>query len=132
MVWNALDELPYALLKNPRIVGRIFDVFVSGFEPTPKLKGFQTPESRGAELTEKQQERIKRLRNLGYVGAVSEARGSGVSLWDRDRALEGLNFAVQGHSPEAVLMDMQGKILHRWRLPFREAFPTTKERRRSS
>jgi outer membrane protein assembly factor BamB len=34
-------------------------------------------------------------------------------------AFQGLNFYVSGHAAEAVLMDMEGRVLHRWRYPLR-------------
>jgi outer membrane protein assembly factor BamB len=34
-------------------------------------------------------------------------------------AFQGLNFYVSGHAAEAVLMDMEGRTLHRWRYPLR-------------
>lgn len=36
---------------------------------------------------------------------------------------EGLNFYVSGHAAEAVLMDMAGRELHRWRYPLRRLWP---------
>ncbi|HEX5759367.1 MAG TPA: arylsulfotransferase family protein, partial [Thermoanaerobaculia bacterium] len=46
-----------------------------------------------------------------------------VVVHDRARAAPGLNLYVSGHAPEAVLMDMAGRPLHRWRYPFARAFP---------
>ncbi len=36
---------------------------------------------------------------------------------------DGLNLYVSGHAAEAVLMDMKGKTLHRWRYPLRRLWP---------
>jgi hypothetical protein len=36
---------------------------------------------------------------------------------------DGLNVYVSGHAAEAVLMDMKGKTLHRWRYPLRRLWP---------
>jgi hypothetical protein len=38
-------------------------------------------------------------------------------------AFQGLNFYVSGHAAEAVLMDMKGHTLHRWRYPLRRLWP---------
>jgi hypothetical protein len=38
---------------------------------------------------------------------------------DPGAAFQGLNLYVSGHAAEAVLMDMQGTVLHRWRYPLR-------------
>jgi hypothetical protein len=42
---------------------------------------------------------------------------------DPGSAFQGLNLYVSGHAAEAVLMDMQGTILHRWRYPLRRLWP---------
>jgi hypothetical protein len=42
---------------------------------------------------------------------------------DQGTAFQGLNFYVSGHAAEAVLMDMAGRILHRWRYPLRRLWP---------
>ena len=38
-------------------------------------------------------------------------------------AYPGLNLYVSGHAAEAVLMDMHGQTLHRWRYPLRRLWP---------
>jgi arylsulfotransferase ASST len=42
---------------------------------------------------------------------------------DAGAAYRGLNLYVSGHAAEAVLMDMAGKTLHRWRYPLRRLWP---------
>lgn len=42
---------------------------------------------------------------------------------DPRAAYDGLNLYVSGHAAEAVLMDMHGKLLHRWRYPLRRLWP---------
>ena len=42
---------------------------------------------------------------------------------DRGAAFQGLNLYVSGHAAEAVLMDMKGRTLHRWRYPLRRLWP---------
>ncbi len=42
-----------------------------------------------------------------------------VTEHDSGATYQGLNFYVSGHAAEAVLIDMTGKILHRWRYPMR-------------
>lgn len=68
--------------------------------------------------------RIRELEGIGYLTGSKEAPAdSGVVVHDREKAWPGLNFYVSGHAPSAVLMDMEGRILHRWRCSFEEAFP---------
>ncbi|HEY4563431.1 MAG TPA: arylsulfotransferase family protein [Thermoanaerobaculia bacterium] len=42
---------------------------------------------------------------------------------DPRAAYDGLNLYVSGHAAEAVLMDMHGRTLHRWRYPLRRLWP---------
>jgi hypothetical protein len=53
----------------------------------------------------------------GYERALSEG---GVARHDAARAQAGLNLVTSGHGPEAILMDMAGKELHRWRYDYRD------------
>ena len=46
-----------------------------------------------------------------------------VKEWDPGAAFQGLNLYVSGHAAEAVLMDMSGRTLHRWRYPLRRLWP---------
>jgi hypothetical protein len=78
----------------------------------------------GQELTETQKREIERLRSIGYIGGVNYAPAeTGVTTHDPARAYGGLNFYASGHFPGAVLMDMDGNILHTWRFTFDQAWP---------
>lgn len=46
-----------------------------------------------------------------------------ISRFDRLAASPGLNLLVSGHAAEAVLMDMDGRVLHRWKQPLRRLWP---------
>jgi len=73
-------------------------------------------------------EALERLRSIGYVGgSVADSRG-GVTRYDPALAQDGLNFYTSGHGPEAVLMDMDGTVLHRWRRAFDEVWPGSPDR----
>jgi hypothetical protein len=56
----------------------------------------------------------------GYTGIPPE---SGLAFHSPEKAYAGYNFFVSGHGPEAFLMDMEGKILHRWVSSQEQAFP---------
>ena len=74
-------------------------------------------------LSDAQRTEIERLRSLGYVrGVATGPAGDGVVTNKPDLAQSGLNLYHAGHAPEAFLMDMEGSVLHRWRLPYEEAF----------
>lgn len=75
-------------------------------------------------LTPEQQEEAERLRSVGYLGGYEPAPAvSGVTVYDRSRAWDGLNFCVSGDGPGALLMDMEGNVMHEWRYGFRDVWP---------
>jgi hypothetical protein len=62
---------------------------------------------------------LERLQALGYLDGIEPAPPqTGVLVYDRDRAQPGTNFYVAGDAPEARLIDMEGTLLHRWRIDF--------------
>lgn len=64
------------------------------------------------------------LAAMGYARASQPATDrSGVIKYDKDAAYNGLNLCISAHAPEAVLMDMNGAVLHAWRCTLREALP---------
>jgi hypothetical protein len=68
-----------------------------------------------AALTGEQKEQIDKLHSIGYLSAYKSAPSqSGVGRYDKAQAYNGLNLCISGHKPEAVLMGMDGSILHRW------------------
>lgn len=69
-------------------------------------------------------EDLARTISLPYLSGSKEPQaGSGVTIWDRRRAFPGVNLYTSGHAPEAYLIDMVGRTLHRWRYPFERTFP---------
>ncbi len=75
-------------------------------------------------LTEDQKAELERLRSIGYLtGSVEAPDRSGVTIYDRDRTWNGLNFYTSGHEPCAILMDMEGNVLHEWTCAFLKAWP---------
>jgi len=76
------------------------------------------------QLTEEQRRQIRRLESLGYVGGSQLAPTmKNVVVHDPDRAWSGLNFFTTGHAPVALLMDMDGQVLHRWGLGYWRVWP---------
>lgn len=67
---------------------------------------------------------IEQLEALGYLaGTVIAGDHIGVTIHQRKRAWQGLNFFTSGHAPAAFLMDMNGKILHKWEYGFKKVWP---------
>lgn len=77
----------------------------------------------GAEPTsDEHAQKVRELEKIGYLGGNVEADpDSGITVFDRSRSFSGLNFYTSGHGPEAILMDMEGRELHRWRAKYEEA-----------
>jgi hypothetical protein len=67
-----------------------------------------------AELADKE-EAYKTLMSLGYLQGYSDAPDmENVTIYDKNAADSGYNFYVSGHAPEAILMDMDGNVIHAW------------------
>jgi len=76
-----------------------------------------------AELSDAQREEIARLQSIGYLsGSIEPPMEQGVTLHD-GVACPGLNFYTSGHMTGAVLMDMDGNVLHEWSHDYRETWP---------
>jgi hypothetical protein len=75
-------------------------------------------------LTDEQRAQIERLRSIGYVaGSVEAPALTNVVVHEQGEVYSGLNFFVSGHAPEALLIDMDGTVLHRWHYDYEDAFP---------
>ena len=84
-----------------------------GGEPSPRA-------SSEAELAE----RIRTLEDLGYAAGYELAAGAeGVTFHVPERATPGLSLVVSGHAPEATLIDLEGRVVHRWEMAFEAAWP---------
>jgi hypothetical protein len=69
-------------------------------------------------------ETVANLRANPYLQGYRQARALPlVASADPAATWPGLNLVVSGHAAEADLMDMDGKVLHRWRYPLRRLFP---------
>jgi hypothetical protein len=83
-------------------------------------------------LTKQQTEEINALEALGYVSGSTPGVGlSGTTQHQADKVATGVNFYSSGHGPEAILVDMSGRVLHTWRKTFDEAFPGREITRKS-
>lgn len=74
--------------------------------------------------TAEQQALIEQLEAIGYVGGSKPVvETETVTVHDRARAQPGFNFYTSGHAAEALLRDMEGRLLHRWRHDFHDVWP---------
>ncbi len=102
------------------------DSIVSNTKKDDSNKAEDIGRWRTARATPKQ-DQYKDLDALGYMDGYEDAPDfSGVVRHDKEQVFDGYNFYVSGHGPNAALMDMKGKILHKWTFPFEQAFPNEK------
>ena len=60
---------------------------------------------------------LEALQALGYAGLhVAPDAAVGVTVHERDLVADGLNLCTFGHAPLALLVDMDGRVRHRWSL----------------
>jgi Arylsulfotransferase (ASST) len=82
------------------------------------VRGMWRPLRRAQRPSKQQQE----LEALPYLGGYKKAPAqSGVTQHLPGQARAGLNLVFSGHGPEAALIDMQGRVLHRWRMSYTQA-----------
>lgn len=71
-----------------------------------------------------QEERADALESIGYANGMEAATSArGIMRYDPDLAEAGLNLYSSGHGPEAFLMDMEGRLLHRWEKSIQDIWP---------
>ncbi len=60
-------------------------------------------------------EEYQKLMALGYLQGYNPIpEKSNVTVFNKDLTYNGLNFYLSGHAPEAFLINMDGKVLHKW------------------
>lgn len=75
-------------------------------------------------LSDEQQRVIAELEAIGYADGTRAVQADQViAVHDRDRAFQGYNLFNSGHASEAYLVDMDGRVLHRWGAAYADAFP---------
>ncbi len=68
--------------------------------------------------------KLNEIMTLPYLQGYKEAPSEdNVTRYDEDTAYDGVNLYTSGHAPEAFLMDMSGKVLHRWRMDIDDVWP---------
>jgi hypothetical protein len=97
-------------------------------DPEPERSAPLTaPPAAAAPRDDPAQGKWRRAADLKAIPYLQGYRPAGdrpaVVLRDPRAAWPGLNFYVSGHAAEAVLMDMEGRTLHRWRYPLRRLWP---------
>ncbi len=93
--------------------------------PSPKGRwrtARRLPEAQ--QMTDEQRVEAEKLRSIGYLSGYREGPStSGIVVYDKAAACPGLNLYNSGHHPGAILMTMDGRVLHQWEFPFLKAYP---------
>lgn len=71
------------------------------------------------------EEALKKIGTLPYLkGYESATEGlSEITIYDPQKAWNGITLFCSGHKPIVYLMDMQGNILHEWSTTFKKVWP---------
>jgi hypothetical protein len=69
------------------------------------------------------------LQGIGYAAGSlpPPPEDTNITVYDSALAYDSLNFYVSGHAPQAILMDMKGKELHRWQYDIKDLWPSFQE-----
>ena len=91
--------------------------------PNPAGRWGEQRVDSGPRLASWQQEQFDKLEAMGYVqGSQKALKEGGITRYVHKKTQDGLNFYISGHDTVAYLMDMEGKVLHQWRFPFKKAW----------
>ena len=67
---------------------------------------------------------MKKLESLAYLsGSRSAPGGESVVHYDEGYAYDGYSFYNSAHAPEAMLLDMNGTIVHKWSITVKDVWP---------
>lgn len=65
----------------------------------------------------------EQLQALGYAGGTEKATSEQGVLVRQPQAHPGLSLVTSGHGPEALLLDLDGEVVHEWRADAAALFP---------
>lgn len=69
--------------------------------------------------------RMNRQSAEKYLFAEQRGNQTGINYYDQKKAYNGVTV-YSNHTTEAVMIDMEGNILHKWNLPFNKVWPDPK------
>jgi hypothetical protein len=76
------------------------------------------------QMSEEEREKLSEMMALPYVQGSTEAPDvENVTRYESDLAYNGLNLYTSGHAPEAVVLDMHGRVLHTWAIEVEDVWP---------
>ncbi len=74
-------------------------------------------------LSPEQRAEAERLEAIGYLQGYRPDARRGVTVYDRARVAPRRQLYSSGHAPVVLLIDLEGRELHRWQVDFEAAFP---------
>ncbi len=90
------------------------------FADTDSNESANTPDPERDEASHKEAE--DRLASLPYLAGYREATSAGGKTERTAEAFDGFNLVVSAHAPEALLVDLDGNVVHRWHCAFERAW----------
>ena len=116
---------PYSQLKSmadsrtgQMLLSTIRDWSPSGGNPRGAPAG-RWRQARQSDTESISEEQLANLEALGYLSGTRAAPALiGVTRHDPERSFQGLNLYNSGHAQMAVLMDMEGRPVHKWQFDF--------------
>jgi len=67
---------------------------------------------------------LSKLRSLSYLSGYNKpTAGSGVLINDMAKISPGLTLFCSGHAAVALLMDLDGNVIHEWKVAFADVWP---------
>lgn len=100
--------------------------FVSGRKRTACLCLFVSLLIVGCEFSKNEPPdgEMEKLKTLPYLqGTVKAGSKTGVTISKITGRAPGYNLYVSGHAAQAILVDMQGQVVHQWQADFDTVFP---------
>ena len=99
-------------------------VFNLGFSCKPEQRPGNFEPNPNPGLTESQLESIEHLKSLGYLSYSSKKiETGGVTVHDKRKTQPGYNLFTTSHGTQAFLINMEGRILHKWAIDQAVVFP---------
>lgn len=70
------------------------------------------------------QDEVQRILSLPYLqGSISAPAVKNITVYDANRAQDGVNVYNSGHEPAAFAIDMHGRVRHTWRYEIEKVWP---------
>lgn len=121
----ALLAVAALVVYTPRFIARHFHVL--GFsEESPKPPSQPGKDDDPSPTDDELREQMEAM---GYLaGSMPAPKVSGTTVYDAAQAYNGLNLSLSGHGFVASLLDMEGQVLHTWRLDNELVYPDPSRR----